>query len=165
VLFCGAALPLSRKTLNYAAGIIRRHRKAPVAVAEAEPRKVVTKVFPVSYLSLSPLGSSWLTLVVTEENSQRHPKETNPMRSIRAQAPGPRAPATDPTWRPVTDGDENHEPAADPVEPRKLGEPPPVRFGCPATRRRSTARPDLHVLATPPTGCGVTGRAARTEPA
>jgi hypothetical protein len=39
MLFYRAALPLSRKTLNYAAGIIRRHRKSiGVAVAEAEPR-------------------------------------------------------------------------------------------------------------------------------
>jgi hypothetical protein len=28
MLFYGAALPLSRKTLNYGAGIIRRHRKS-----------------------------------------------------------------------------------------------------------------------------------------
>jgi len=28
VLFCRAALPLSRQTLNYAAGVIRRHRRA-----------------------------------------------------------------------------------------------------------------------------------------
>lgn len=27
MLFCRAALPLSRKTLNYVSGIIRRHRK------------------------------------------------------------------------------------------------------------------------------------------
>lgn len=47
---------------------------------------------------------------------------------------------------------------------RKLGEPPPVRFDCPL-HVGAAARPDLRDLAAPSPGCGVTGRAARTEPA
>jgi hypothetical protein len=34
MLFCRAGLPLSRQTLNYAAGIIRRHR---ASIGSADP--------------------------------------------------------------------------------------------------------------------------------
>ena len=47
----------------------------------------------------------------------------------------------------------------------KLGEPSPCPVRLSVVRRRAAALPDLRVLAAPSPGCGVTGRAARTEPA
>ena len=39
MLFYPAALPLSRQTLTYTAGVIRRHRSADrLALAQADPR-------------------------------------------------------------------------------------------------------------------------------
>jgi hypothetical protein len=58
----------------------RRSSRASFPVRILRITQLVTKVTPVTDLHLALLGSSWHTLVVRQENSRHHPKETSLMR-------------------------------------------------------------------------------------